>query len=221
MTTLCEACNGFTGRVYAFALAAWVKRGFELLERRNLAPTIEFSTLLYPLPLLKQILTMFLGLHGRELGGPVKSHLRNFVLNREMKYLDPTLRVWTYFVAPGPLRNTPPVISGDVFTGKFTFGSEFSFPPFGYMLTIDSVPQDNRLTEISYFSRYSYHDLKSISLRLNTLPTHTPFLGDTRSFKDMEGTSKDHMVMLDFNGSLNETTDCQKLSRQAIKPGKS
>ncbi len=59
--------------------------------------------------------------------------------------------------------------------------NEISFPPFGYLLTFDSEPPDNRLFEITHFSHYSYNERKEMWLRLTVLPTYLPYPGDYRT----------------------------------------
>jgi hypothetical protein len=65
---------------------------------------------------------------------------------------------------------------------KSVTGMEISFPPFGYMLTLDSEPEDKRLTEITGFKQFQYWDIDMLRLNLNVLPTHGPMMGDYRSF---------------------------------------
>jgi hypothetical protein len=58
--------------------------------------------------------------------------------------------------------------------------SEIAFPPLGYLMTIESIPPDNRLIDISFMARFHYHDWKHIALRLPVLPIYTFIPGDYR-----------------------------------------
>jgi hypothetical protein len=59
--------------------------------------------------------------------------------------------------------------------------SEITFPPFGYVLTLDSAPLDRRLLEITHFSRYRYDEFRVLELRPPVLDTPTSFPGDYRT----------------------------------------
>ncbi len=143
---------------------------------------------LSPLPVIKQIATIFLARYGDSFTFDKKESLVRFVLNKEQRYLDPKYRFWVYQVAPGPLRDVPPCGIFDAKSSATTFGAEFAFPPFGYMMTLDSSPNDNRLCEITHFARYSHLDITQIALQMAVLPNHGPTLGDFRSFRDMPAT---------------------------------
>ncbi len=84
---------------------------------------------------------------------------------------------------------------------KNVTGVELPFPPFGYVLTVDSLPPDYRLTEITQFARSVVDEMKSVSLTLSVLPTHSAVLGDYRIFKDMDIQLNAPNVMFDFRQS--------------------
>lgn len=183
--SLCQQCNNDTGRWYAPYFIDWCKQGRIIRDSTRGAPALHYLSPMFPLPVIKQIVTMFLARNGDRLGAAESVPLVRFVLNREQRYLDPKFRFWVYLVAPGPLRDTPPCATYSLDTGRHTFGMEFSFPPYGYMMTIDSRPDDPRLCEVSWFTRYGYFDMAQVSVRLELLATHTPVLGDYRALKDL------------------------------------
>jgi len=161
---------------------------------RGLSSTYHTSAI-FPLPIIKQIATMFLARHSGRFHPEKKESLVRFVLNREQRHLDPKYRVWVYQVAPGPLRDTALGVTLNVVTGECTHGAEFSFPPYGYLVTMGSRPQDRRLCEISHFARYHHLQMTQMSLNMPVLPTHGPALGDYRSFKDMSAASGPNVVL--------------------------
>jgi hypothetical protein len=59
--------------------------------------------------------------------------------------------------------------------------SEIAFPPFTYVLSLDSDPPDQRLVDITFFAHFRYNDWRDTPLRLPILPVYTPFPGDYRS----------------------------------------
>lgn len=202
--SICVECNSKTGKWYVEAFARWCLQGLQFRENSGGQTALYHFTTLSPLLVIKQIATMFLALHGDELSEPYLEALRRFVLNRSESGLPPNFRFWVYYLAPGPLRNTPVCVTLNVTTGKSTCGSEFSFPPFGYMVTLDSAPEDPRLVEITYFSRFREMDIAHVPLLLEQLPTHGSELGDYRSFKDMSRVSSGPNVVV--SGPWSEST---------------
>jgi len=165
-------------------------------KTKGKASVIDLCTV-YPLPIIKQVVTMFMSLNPSGFQANHQSLVR-FVLDRERRYLDPMYRFWVYFVAPGPLRATPPCAILNIESGHHTLGLEFSFPPFGYMMTIGSRPENSRLFEISHFARFPVGAMEWVQLNLATLPTHTPVLGDYRTFKQLERKAGDTNTVLNM-----------------------
>ena len=58
--------------------------------------------------------------------------------------------------------------------------SETTFPPFGFVMTFNSPSPDDRLTDITYFAKYPYKELRTLWLQLPVLPIYTAFPGDYR-----------------------------------------
>jgi hypothetical protein len=58
--------------------------------------------------------------------------------------------------------------------------SEFAFVPFGYLMTFNSEPPDQRLCDITAFNQFSYDDWQEIHIRLAILPIYTYYPGDYR-----------------------------------------
>jgi hypothetical protein len=193
--TLCERCNNTTGDWYGRQFVEWSRRGMELFDKTGGRGDVIHFGRIRPLPVIKQITTMFLAMEGYGGFRIANINLVRFVLNQEARYLDPRYRFWMYFVGPGCLRRTPLCSVINTNTGQTTTGIEFSFPPFGYMLTLDSVPEDKRLFEITPFARYRYGEMDYIQLSLAVLPTHGPMLGDYRSFKKFEGRPNENVIL--------------------------
>ena len=64
--------------------------------------------------------------------------------------------------------------------------SEINYPPFGYLMTIDSESPDKRLFEITHFANYNYNEFKVMTLKLPVLPTHLGYPGDYRTEKEID-----------------------------------
>ena len=59
--------------------------------------------------------------------------------------------------------------------------SEITFPPFGFILALDSPPPDHALFDISFFAEYRYNDWRDVQLRLPAREIYLPLPGDYRS----------------------------------------
>jgi hypothetical protein len=185
--SLCVACNSWTGGKYGRAFTDWSRIGNEYYNLTKGVGTDLYFHNIRPLRILKQISTMFIALNMSDQRFRFHKYpLIHFVRDQNSRILDPRFRFWAYYVAPGPLRMTPFCAIGNFNPGGGAFsGMEISFPPFGYMLTFDSVPEDNRLTEITGFKGYHYRDVEMLKLHLNVLPTHGPMMGDYRYFEHL------------------------------------
>lgn len=178
--TLCGNCNSNTGAWYGNAFVDWAYQGLRISRYAATAPTLVFIFRIFPLRVIKQIICMFFSVNHP---GFHKAHedLVRFVLNKHMKYLDPKKRIFVYFNDSNRVRQFS-------ITAKFNINSaegiklfsEVSFPPFGYLMCIDSEPPDRRIVDISYFSEYGYNEYTDVTLRLPKLPVYTPIPGDYR-----------------------------------------
>jgi len=177
--TLCDKCNNDTGSWYGNQFVAWCYQGMDILIRSGGSPSLIYLNYLFPLPILKQIVTMFFSINSEQFRLP-NEELVHFVLNKEAKYLSPRYRFFVYYNTAGKLRYAGGSAVMNASTGNVVFMSEITFPPFGYVMTLSSDPPDNRLFEITHFARYDYDEFAVVPLRLLVLPTYTAFPGDYR-----------------------------------------
>lgn len=183
--TLCASCNNKTGHWYGKNFVDWCYEGLIVLQRTGGKPTLYCASYGYPLRIIKQIATMFFSVCSEDFR--VKSEeLVRFVLNPEITSLSPKFRFFTYYNLHGRLRYSGPVAIMDTERGASSFMAEISFPPFGYVMALDSMPHDKQLVDISGFSRYGYNELASISRRLSVLQTYMPMPGDYRPYNPVQ-----------------------------------
>jgi hypothetical protein len=179
--SLCHKCNNDTGGWYARAFADWCHDGYDILERTNGGSTgfqIDAHDI-YPLRVLKQIVTMFFSVNSPDFAGD-HPDLVKFVLDKEHKYLNPRYRVAAYFNPIGGLRRAPLSTLYDIFSRRRSYFSEIAHFPFGYVLAIDSELSDDRLFDITHFSRHEYSERRWVTMWLPVLATHMPWPGDYR-----------------------------------------
>jgi hypothetical protein len=70
-------------------------------------------------------------------------------------------------------------------TGEMSMICEVSWFPMGYVLALRGGKPDNRLFDITFFSRYFFNDWKEFSLKINALPIYTYFPGDYRTKEEV------------------------------------
>jgi hypothetical protein len=177
--TLCEQCNNNTGAWYGKQFIDWCYQGMEILRRTNGNPSLINLNYLLPLPILKQIVTMFFSVHPETFSIPNEELVR-FILNKEEKYLSPKYRFFVYFNTRGRPRSFGGGGLLNFDTGSITIISEITFPPFGYVMTINSGSPDPRLAEITHFAQYGYKEFVVMEVKLPVLPTYLPTPGDYR-----------------------------------------
>lgn len=181
--TLCEPCNNTTGRWYAPAFADWCVQGATVLIKTDFNPRIFTIQYIFPLRIIKQIVAMFLSVN-HDGFAPSNPELVEFVLNRDKMYLPPKYRFFVYFnrgAATDKMRYLGFTAKMHFYTHERWLLSEISFPPFGYVFTIDSEPPDRRLFEITHFSRYRYNDFKVQEMEPVVLDTPTVVPADYRT----------------------------------------
>lgn len=180
--TLCESCNNTTGLWYAPAFSDWCVQGANILIKTGFNPRIFTIQYIFPLRIIKQIVTMFFSVNPDTFAS-VNPELVKFVLNKDKMYLSPKYRFFMYFnrgAATDRLRYAGIMAKANFDTGNITTLSEISFPPFGYVFTIDSEPPDNRLFEITHFARFRYKDFRVQEMKPVVLDTPTFVPGDYR-----------------------------------------
>lgn len=203
--TLCEKCNNDTGRWYGGAFADFAHQSLNILKHANGQPLIYYPFRIYPLRVIKQIITMFFSVN-KDLFRFNHPDLVKFVLNKNERYLSPDIRILVYFTL-GPharyiggtsisaIEIDPDEVSLDTMDNllsqyrhdyaKSLYSSEIAFPPLGYVLSFGLEPIDNELADISFFAKYRYDDRRTLYLKLPVNPVHTWYPGDYRSKKEI------------------------------------
>ena len=173
--TICHKCNNNTGSWYGSDYVNWVHQVMYILLKANGKPTLYYPTFFYPLRVIKQIFTMFFSVNydGFRLDHP---ELVKFILNKESRFLSPRYKVYVYYNIVGFNRYLGYSIIGDIAKRTNYKLSEITFPPLGFVMTIDSDRPDKRLADISFFSKYKYNDWTDFYQRYNVLPTHLPHI---------------------------------------------
>ena len=189
--TLCEPCNNDTGSMYGTAFVEFCKRAAEVLSQAYGYPALHYEYKTYPLRVIKQIVTMFFSTNGLEWRKSCPE-LEKFVLEKLQNNLPKRYRIFIYYNIEGSLlkhTGIQRVLEFDpewIASPTLSKRSEIVHPPFGYLMTIDSDKPDDRLFDISWFSKFSYDEHRHVCLKITVLPIYTMYAGQYPSLKDME-----------------------------------
>lgn len=179
--TLCSDCNSKTGAWYGNAFVDWVYQGLQISDYASHAPSLFYTFRIFPLRIIKQIVSMFFSVNPHGFGYANEDLVR-FVLNRESKYLKPKFKFYMCFNLSDRSRQSG--VSGMLSLNDgvaMRAFSEISFVPFTYVMCLDSTPPDKRLVDISFFANYGFNDWKDVQMRIPVLPIYTWIPGDYRS----------------------------------------
>jgi len=190
--SLCQQCNNLTGAWYGREFVRWVEQGMEWYTKLGNRGLFYLPYYIKPLPVLKQILVMAVAMMNE---ATLQDHqeLRQFLLNREQKYLPDKYEVYTYFNKDGkPRFASDMVVAKWDSTIRITYvQAEVALPPFGYCVCTktegqQSLAQYEQLCDITWFGRYEYNEWKPIQLRLPDRETHEPFPLDFRNKSEIQ-----------------------------------
>lgn len=184
--TLCERCNNDTGGWYGGDYVDWVIQSMSILLKSKGRPSLIYPTYFYPLRVIKQIITMFFSLNPEGFSANHKE-LKKFILNKSTHGLSPKYKIYCYYNIEGVQRYIGGNLIGNVYHTETINLSELSFPPFGFVFTIDSEPPDSRLVDISHFAQFDYDRKMEFYQKFSVLPTHLPYIpGDYRSKSEID-----------------------------------
>ena len=197
--TLCEKCNNNTGTWYSGTFANFAHQSLDILKHAKRHPSLYYQFRVYPLQVIKQIITMFFSVNDDLFRGN-HPELVKFILDKNERYLSPDFRILVYFNSSPRGRSiggvsmtkmSPDEINPDTMENlhrriesehaKSRLLSEIAFPPLGYVMTFNPEQLDKQLFDISFFTKYRYDDWRSIPLKLPVYPVHTWFPTDYRS----------------------------------------
>lgn len=185
--TLCARCNNDTGRWYGAAFAAWAAQAVEILERAKEPPLLAYPYTIYPLRLIKQIISMFFSVNAPVFRNEVP-YLVRFVLNRYTKGLPDDIRLHAAYTAGRTSRTAG---KSGLITGvggndmRAHAISEVAFPPFVFVLTLGSDCPDPRLVDISFFASFGYDEMSRPYMNFPVLPINSPYPTDYRTTSEI------------------------------------
>lgn len=189
--TLCGKCNNDTGGWYASSFVDFIYKGYGALIGQGQITNRQWVKWtfrnIYPLRIIKQIITMFFSVNNPDLAD-VHSDLRDFILAKNEKGISNTkYRIYLYVLQGAfaryiglcgiiKLKNTGNIIR---------VLSEFSAPPFGYVLEFDPKIQGT-YCDITYFANnYNYNKKTTLSLDIPIYECNTVLPTDYRTKQEI------------------------------------
>jgi hypothetical protein len=166
--------------LYGNAYVSWAIQGMEF---RNAAPAGSRLLLpfhIFPGRIAKEIICMFASACGPGLCEK-SPELTRYVLNRDHRGIPNQFRIYCYLMGPDSMMSRQAGITGLISDRSSHVFSEISFPPFGYILTIDSPPVDEGLLDITHFTGFGYNDWRSEYFRMPVRKVNSYFPGDYQS----------------------------------------
>ena len=190
---LCMQCNNNTGTWYGNDYVKFVQGFHNILQR--LQPTAGMKihveeAMFRPLPVIKQIVSMFCSLNCNASDNPEMTLLRNFVLEKEStKYPADIFRLGMYLVRAGLTRQIKFVVKLTPSpTGAIIEKiSEIATYPLGFVLYWNA-DQSIKMPyiDITCFSEHMYDEECKVSGILPVYECNTMFPGDHRSKTEIE-----------------------------------
>jgi hypothetical protein len=106
----------------------------------------------------------------------VGQELADLVMSKNLTGLPDGVKIYMYLNHTGELRYIPFQTKLNFFRGKKWEVSEITYPPLGFVMTLNSDSPDERLRDINHFSQYEYSELDTLDLPLTVLPTYLALL---------------------------------------------
>lgn len=213
--TLCSECNSKTGSWYGTSFGNWCIHGMDVLRRSEGRPALIHCYRSFPSQIVKQLMSLFLSVNRIEFRD-AHPELVRFVLDKWSIGIPSTFHLYTYYNLSSILRFIPFIGYTDVSRMKEFIFSEISYPPYGYVLTIDPQPPADDLCEITHFTKYRYHELADLEMKPVVKEINTFIPGDYRTPEEIYSevsTSKGNLVYTgnDIAESIKHLSD--KMSR--------
>jgi hypothetical protein len=180
--SLCQSCNNFLGKEYVKAYKRWAYTGMIVLTQNQ--NRITYTALRQnPNRILKHILSMFIAINESWFSEEY-SELKSFINDVNSTDLPNRFKVYTYLNNGPNIRYLSFLISGNIETHRIIKSTEIAFPPYGFVLSIDSDIENDQLLEITYFK--DLLNITDLDISINKLQTATQIPLDYRSMDEVK-----------------------------------
>lgn len=183
--SFCSSCNSMLGNNYVRAYKEWAKIGAHILSQGDFKGYKYDVYKQPPLKILKQVISMFLAINDENFSIEHKE-LASFVLDPKKTQLSDRYRVRMYLNEGPQMRVIQRSFVTDFSARSAIHLSEFAFPPYGYVLTIDHPDDIDYLADITHFKNLNKKEGHTLNLTLAKLPTVLPIALDYRSAGEVD-----------------------------------
>jgi len=184
--SFCFGCNGFLGENYVRTYKKFAQIAMSIIQSNDKnARAFEFDISdINLLKFLKQITAIFIASNKHSFAESYPE-LLEFVKDKRTAELSERFRFYMYLNDEGQNRD------GHIhFTNHYGIVCEFTFSPFGFVLSIDNPNRIMPLTEITNFKHYEkIKMLEKLPIILNKYPTYYPFPLDFRTKQELTGST--------------------------------
>ncbi|MDY3520917.1 hypothetical protein PG614_04505 [Riemerella anatipestifer] len=178
---LCEDCNGFLGQNYVRDYKKFAEVAYAIISHHRDYKCYEFDVSdINLLNFIKEIIAIFICQNELYFTDHYEG-LREFVLDKTSSNLPDRYKVYMYLNDEGNVR------SGNLmYTNTWGTICEFTFKPFGFVLSIDNPNPFIELSHVTGFKDYATNKHKNTMIILNKYPTFLPFPMDFRQIDEIK-----------------------------------
>jgi len=176
----CEKCNNFLGIEYVRSYKSWAEIGGYILSQGKF-DIYEYDIFEQKLNrIFKQILSMFLAMNDKWFGREYPEII-DFIKDPSSIELSDRFKIYMYLNIGPQYRYIPFMVKGSLTDVKPIKCCELAFPPYGYVLTIDSDKTFHQITDITHFKSFLPDENINRSLRIARLETNLQIPLDYRT----------------------------------------
>lgn len=175
--SLCASCNNLTGEWYGAAYAGFAMQGMTYY-RAGAQGGLSVPYTIYPLRVLKQIVSCFASVYGPILCQN-KPKIREFLLDPYERDLPQEIDIRMYMSSNGVSKIIRYLGVLDTSTGELFSGSEWGYTPFCYVCTYDKPVKHaafDTLLPIRRFADFKYDDQYTLYLNIPRKPCNPSLL---------------------------------------------
>lgn len=188
--TLCAKCNNNTGKWYGKDFIDFTHQGYvncqNFLENGRLINRswveINFYRI-YPLRIIKQIITMFFSINNPGLSN-AHPELRALVLNKDKMGLSTKIFGIYVYVLMGDIARYIG-ISSILQSKDIRVLSELSAPPFGYVFEINPKTKEEYCNVAFFANEFHYNQQANLPLKIPVYESNTVFPADYRTKQEV------------------------------------
>ncbi|MFZ3320728.1 MAG: hypothetical protein WA190_00040 [Usitatibacter sp.] len=176
--TLCIPCNNTTGGWYGAAYADWARQAALLLEASRGEVVLAYPFKIFPLRVVKQLVSMFMSANGPEFRRKAP-YLEKFVMDKRQTGLPSDIRLYAGY-NHGRFSRTTGIV-GLVDDGTVHGLSEITYRPFAFVMALASPPPNRQMIDITSFAEAHIDDPRVLYLSMPVLNVRSQFPADYRS----------------------------------------